>query len=67
MDMNGFRLWIAEENNFALFDAAAGKETVDAINGMLRVLHSNEHSGLTIKTRQLLGAKVIEKLKHLAN
>lgn len=62
-DKNAFNKWIAENNNFALFDYSAGNDNYNAYKDFPNVIFPKVVAGHTQETKQRLGEKVVENLK----
>jgi phosphoglycerate dehydrogenase-like enzyme len=63
-DREAFLKWIAQDNNYAIFDAGVGEENAETYGGLPRVVLSATSSGNTLETWQRLGAKVIDNLRN---
>lgn len=62
-DKEGFEKWIKNENNFAIFDYAAGSSNYDAYKDLPRVVFPKVIAGHTVETKQRLGQGVVTNLK----
>jgi hypothetical protein len=63
LDEQSFLNWIAQEDNFALFDQAAGEQNYLTYKDLPRVLFADVVAGDTHETLERLGQKVIDNLK----
>lgn len=66
-DKDAFNRWIAENNNFALFDYSAGSNNYEAYKDLPNVVFPKVIAGHTQETKRRLGDKVIENLKQFLN
>lgn len=63
-DRNAFIEWVAENNNFAMFDYSAGNDNYEAYKDLPNVIFPKVIAGHTQETKQRLGNKVIENLNN---
>lgn len=63
-DKDTFIKWIAENNNFALFDYSAGNDNYEAYKDLPNVVFPKVIAGHTHETKLRLGERVVENLKH---
>ena len=64
-DIEALKKWASSEGNFVLLDGAAGNETRRALGDAPNAQILAEHSGYSLKSRQLLGQKVVSTLKQI--
>jgi lactate dehydrogenase-like 2-hydroxyacid dehydrogenase len=63
LNREAFLEWIKQEENFAIFDYAAGEENYQAYSDLPRVIFPKIVAGHTYETKQRLGIKVVEYLQ----
>lgn len=59
---DAFKKWVAQNNNFALFDYSAGNDIYETYKDLSNVVFPKVIAGHTHETKQRLGEKVIENL-----
>jgi len=58
-----FKEWIAQEDNYALFDMSAGVKNYEAYKDISRVIFSTSVAGDTYESNQRRGERALENLK----
>jgi hypothetical protein len=64
LNKNAFLKWISRDNNFAIFDYAAGDENYTAYKDLPNVIFPQVIAGHSRETKERLGLKVVENLKN---
>ena len=66
-NVEDFKEWVQQENNFAIMDYAPEKELLDAVRNLNNVYVDENISGITLEARQRLTQKGFNNIKNYLN